>query len=113
MILGSMALALGIIGIFVPLLPTTPLLLLAAAMYSKGSPHLHAWLLGHKHIGPYIRNFYENRTIPLRAKALALTMMWGSILFCTLLTATPLWVKLLLAAIAIGASCHILSFKSK
>ena len=61
-ILGSISLALGILGIFLPLLPTTPFLLLTAALYFKGSPRLYNWLLNHRHFGPYIRNFRENKS---------------------------------------------------
>ena len=64
-ILGTVSLALGIIGIFLPLLPTTPFLLLTAALYFRGSPRLYQWLLNHKCLGPYIRSFRENKAIPL------------------------------------------------
>ena len=77
-ILGSISLALGILGIFLPLLPTTPFLLLTAALYFKGSPRLYNWLLNHRHFGPYIRNFRENKAIPLRAKVISLVLMWGN-----------------------------------
>ena len=60
-ILGTVSLALGIIGIFLPLLPTTPFLLLTAALYFRGSPRLYQWLLNHKCLGPYIRSFRENK----------------------------------------------------
>ena len=63
--LGTLSLALGILGIFLPLLPTTPFLLLTAALYFKSSPRLYNWLLNHKHLGPYIRNFRENKAIHL------------------------------------------------
>ena len=63
-ILGTVSLALGIIGIFLPLLPTTPFLLLTAALYFRGSPRLYQWLLNHKCLGPYIRSFRENKAIP-------------------------------------------------
>ena len=66
--LGCIAFALGIVGIFVPLLPTTPFLLLAAALWVRSSPRLYAWLLAHPRLGVYIRNFREKRAIPLRAK---------------------------------------------
>lgn len=67
---GSISLVLGIIGLFVPLLPTTPFLLLTAAAYFRGSPELYDRLLNHKYLGSYIRNFREHRAIPLRAKSL-------------------------------------------
>lgn len=77
-ILGTVSLALGIIGIFLPLLPTTPFLLLTAALYFRGSPRLYQWLLNHKCLGPYIRSFRENKAIPLRAKIISLLLMWGN-----------------------------------
>ena len=67
-ILGTISLGLGILGIFLPLLPTTPFLLLTAALYFKGSPRLYQWLLNHKYFGTYIRNFRENKAIPLLVK---------------------------------------------
>ena len=67
-ILGSLSLGLGIAGIFLPLLPTTPFLLLTAALYFRGSPRLYDWLLRQKRLGPYIRNFREHKAIPLHAK---------------------------------------------
>ena len=76
-ILGTISLGLGILGIFLPLLPTTPFLLLTAALYFKGSPRLYQWLLNHKYFGTYIRNFRENKAIPLRAKIISLLLMWG------------------------------------
>lgn len=66
--LGTLSLALGILGIFLPLLPTTPFLLLTAALYFKSSPRLYNWLLNQKHLGPYIRNFRENKSHPSTRK---------------------------------------------
>ena len=109
-ILGSISLALGILGIFLPLLPTTPFLLLTAALYFKGSPRLYNWLLNH--FGPYIRNFRENKAIPLRAKVISLVLMWGTMLYCIFFLIPLLWVKILLGLIAAGVTYHILSFKT-
>ena len=81
-ILGTVSLTLGIIGIFLPLLPTTPFLLLTAALYFRGSPRLYQWLLNHKCLGPYIRSFRENKAIPLRAKIISLLLMWGTMVYC-------------------------------
>ena len=111
-ILGTVSLALGIIGIFVPLLPTTPFLLLTAALYFKASPRLYNWLLSHKYLGPYIRNYRENKAIPLRAKIISVTLLWGTILFCIFFVVPLWWVKLLLFCIAAGVTYHILSFKT-
>ncbi|WIT11746.1 YbaN family protein [Paucibacter sediminis] len=72
---GIASLALGIIGIFVPLLPTTPFVLLAAFCFARGSTRCEAWLLNHPRFGPMVRNWRDHHAIPLRAKQLAWTMM--------------------------------------
>lgn len=75
--LGCLSFVLGVVGIFVPLLPTTPFLLLSAALWVRSSPRLYDWLLAHPCLGGYVRNFRENRAIPLRAKIVSLTLMYG------------------------------------
>jgi uncharacterized membrane protein YbaN (DUF454 family) len=72
---GALALLTGIVGSFLPLLPTTPFVLLAAFCFARGSPRWEAWLLAHAHFGPLVRDWRERRAIPLRAKWLAWTMM--------------------------------------
>ncbi len=111
-ILGSISLALGILGIFLPLLPTTPFLLLTAWLYFRGSPRLYNWLLHQKYLGPYIRNFRENKAIPLKAKILSVSLLWGTMLYCIFFVVSYLWLKILLFLIAIGVTFHILSFKT-
>ena len=81
---GSLSLALGVAGIFVPLLPTTPFLLLSAALYMRSSPRLYDWLLRQPCLGAYIRDFRENRAIPLRAKVVSVVLVWLSIGYCIL-----------------------------
>ena len=111
-LLGTLSLALGIIGIVLPLLPTTPFLLLTAALYVRSSPRLYDWLLRQKHLGPYIRNFRENRAIPLKAKIISVSLLWITILYCVFFIATHWWLKIVLLLIAAGTSYHILSFKT-
>lgn len=72
---GGLALATGLVGIVLPLLPTTPFVLLAAFCFARGHPPLEAWLLAHPRFGPMVRNWRARRVIPLRAKQLAWTMM--------------------------------------
>lgn len=79
--LGTLALVAGIVGIFVPLLPTTPFLLVSAACYARSSRRMHAWLLGHRRLGPCIRAFEQGRALPRRAKALAAGTLWASMAF--------------------------------
>lgn len=109
--LGTLSLALGIVGIFVPLLPTTPFLLLAAALWVRSSPRLYEWLLAHPYLGGYIRNYRENRAIPLRAKVVSLTLMWATMLYCVFVLLTAWWwAQVALLAVAAGVTWHILSF---
>ncbi|KFI08596.1 YbaN family protein [Massilia sp. BSC265] len=77
---GALAVLLGILGLFLPLLPTTPFLLLASWCFARGSDRLHRWLLSHRVFGEYLRNFEAGRGIPLKAKILATTMLWGSLM---------------------------------
>ena len=110
-ILGCIVFALGIVGIFLPLLPTTPFLLLAAALWVRSSPRLYAWLLSHRCFGEYIRNFRENRAIPLRAKVVSIALMWGTMLYCIFgLLDGRWWAQVGLLAVAVGVTWHILSF---
>jgi uncharacterized membrane protein YbaN (DUF454 family) len=110
--LGSIALGLGVLGIFLPVLPTTPFLLLAAALYCKGSPRLYNWLLASKHLGPYIRNFREHRAIPLRVKIVSISMMWTAIGLSAFWAVNVWWLRVVLFAIAAAVTWHILSFRT-
>jgi len=113
-ILGIVSLALGVLGIFLPILPTTPFLLLSAWLFAKSSDKLYNWLLNHKILGEYIRNFREDKAIPLRIKIYSISMLWTAILISMFTAASEkLWLQILLAAIAIGVTIHILSFKTK
>ena len=111
-IAGTVSLVLGIIGIFVPLLPTTPFLLLSAAAYFRGSERLYNWLINHKYLGVYIRNYREHKAIPLRAKIFSVTLMWLTIGYCMMFLDLSVWIRILLGCISIGVTWHILSFKT-
>ena len=111
-VLGSLSLALGILGIFLPVLPTTPFLLLSAAMYMRGSQRQYDWLMAHKHLGPYIKNFREHRALPLRVKTVSVSMVWATLLYCAFFVAKEWWMSVMFIAIAIGVTVHILSYKT-
>jgi len=111
-IAGILSLGLGVVGIFVPLLPTTPFLLLAAAAFVRSSPKLYAWLLNHKWFGSYIRHYREHRAIPLRAKVVALVLLWAMIGYTAIVAVTAWWLRALLIAIAVGVSVHLLSLRT-
>ena len=72
---GALSLLVGVVGIFLPLLPTTPLVLLAAFCFSRGSKRWEAWMLAHPRFGPMVRDWRANRAVPLRAKQFATVMM--------------------------------------
>ena len=110
-ILGVVSLGLGILGIFLPLLPTTPMLLLAAWCFVRSSPRLYDWLLNHPHLGEYIRNFREHHAIPLRVKIVSVTLVWLTLGYCIMAVVDKWWwaqVALLLLSVAI--TWHILSY---
>lgn len=111
-ILGSICLALGVIGIFLPLLPTTPFLLLSAALYVRSSEQLYQWLIHQKYLGTYIRNYREHRAIPLRAKIISIMMIWITLTYCAITISETIWIKALFILLAIGITCHILSYKT-
>jgi uncharacterized membrane protein YbaN (DUF454 family) len=112
-VLGGVSLGLGIVGIFLPVLPTTPFLLLTAALWMRGSPRLYERLMAHPHLGSCIRDFREYRAIPLRAKIVSVAMLWTTIMLYAFLAVHAWWLRALLIAIAIAISIHILSFKTR
>lgn len=111
-IAGTICVGLGIVGIFVPVLPTTPFLLLAAACYARSSQRFYGWLLNNKWFGSYIRNYLERKGITLRAKIITLTLLWITIGVSVAFAVETLALKLILVIIAIGVSIHILSIRT-
>lgn len=111
-ILGILSLCLGILGAFLPILPTTPLLLLSAALFLRGNRRLYDWLLNHPRLGTYIRNFTENKAIPLRVKAVSISLLWITLLNCAVFVADHWALRLLFIALAAAVTIHILSYKT-
>ena len=109
---GVIALGLGVLGIILPLLPTTPFLLLAATCFFNSSEKLYTWLIGHKWFGDYIRHYREHRAVTLRVKIAALAVLWGAIGYTALGVVTAWWLRALLGAIAVGVSLHVLRLKT-
>ncbi|WP_270049368.1 YbaN family protein [Ignatzschineria rhizosphaerae] len=111
MILGGISLFLGILGVFLPLLPTTPFILLTAFCWARSSERFHTWLLENKHFGPMVHNWETNRVIPIKMKWLSTIMMNGAIM--TTVFTMPndrWWLKLIMIAISIFTSIWIWSF---
>lgn len=113
LVIGFLSVALGFVGIFVPVLPTTPFLLLAAALFFRSSPRTYAWLMQHRWLGPYIRSFREDRAIPLRVKVLALSLLWITSVHCIVFLFDSWWLRLLMGGIAVGVTVYLLSFKTR
>ncbi len=111
-LIGALSLLLGIVGIVIPLLPTTPFLLLSTACFIRSSERLYLWLLNHKWFGEYIRNYREHKAIPLSTKIIALSWLWLSILYSIIFIVDLIYLQILLAVIAITVSAHILHFKT-
>ena len=109
---GSIALGLGIIGIFVPVLPTTPFLLLAAACYMRGSRRLYNALLCNRFLGSYIRNYLEGRGMSLKMKVWTLSLLWIAIILTAALVTSSIIIRVILAAVVIGVTIHILRIKT-
>lgn len=110
---GTIFLLIGIIGIFIPILPTTPFLLLAAACYAKGSSKFYTWLINNKWFGEYIKNYRERKGIPFSVKIISITMLWITIAFSIFIIISNLLIQIILISIAIGVTIHILTIKTK
>ena len=107
---GSVSLGLAVLGIFLPLLPTTPFLLLASACYVRSSERLHRRLMGNRVLGGYIRNFQERRGIPLRAKVTTVALLWLPLAYSVYRLDLP-WLEALL--VLMGAVWSVLIFRMK
>jgi uncharacterized protein len=103
----------GTVGIFLPLIPTTPFLLLAVYFFMNSSKTRLKWLLSHKYLGPYIRSYLSKEGIPLKIKTRTIALLWVTILSTAIFTTDKLHVRILLGIIAIGVTIHVLSKKTK
>lgn len=110
-LIGTICLASAILGIFLPVLPTTPFLLLAAVCYAHGSKRFYDWLMANRWLGPYIRNYREGKGVPLIQKVLVILLLWLTIGF-SVWTVSLWWVQLVLIAIAGGVTIHLLTIKT-
>jgi len=115
LVVGLICVGLGAVGMVLPILPTTPFLLAAAACFCKSSTRLYNWLLNNKLFGEYLRNYKEGRGLPMRTKVTALTVLWATIgisavfflnRLLPLLLVLPM--QLIMLAVAVGVSIHVL-----
>jgi uncharacterized membrane protein YbaN (DUF454 family) len=110
-VLGSLFVALGVVGIVVPGLPTTPFLLLASGCFLKSSKRLHDWLINHKLLSKYIRSFQQSRRNPKRIKIFAITMMWTMICGSCYFFIESVLINILLIVCGVAGSILILFFE--
>lgn len=107
--IGIVAVILGVLGIFLPLLPTTPFLLLASACFARASPRMHNWLRTNRVFGKYLRDYENGAGIPLRGKVWILIFMWGSMSY-SLWRSDALWLRLLIITIGTCVTIYLTRF---
>jgi len=111
-VLGTLFLATGTVGIFLPLLPTTPFFLLAVACYARSSRRFYDWMLNNRVFGSYIRNYREGKGISLKLKAVTLALLWGTITYSATFVVDELYWRIILLVIAVGVTIHILKTRT-
>jgi uncharacterized membrane protein YbaN (DUF454 family) len=108
---GSLSLAVGLVGIVVPLLPTTPLLLLAAACYARSSERCYRWLTTNRMFGRQLDDYLHGRGMSWKVQAGILAFLWTAITLTAVLAVHALWLRVLLFLIATGVSVHVLTMR--
>jgi uncharacterized membrane protein YbaN (DUF454 family) len=104
---GTVCLVLGAVGIVLPVLPTTPFLLLALACYCRSSERMTHWMLNNRYFGKYIRNYREGKGIPLKTKLFALAVLWAAIVYSAFFVIPILIAQIILFAIATAVTIHL------
>jgi len=110
---GTISLGLAVLGIFLPLLPTTPFLLLAAACYARSSRRFSNWLSSNRFFGKFIKNYQEGKGVPLKLKAFSILLLWITIGCSVAFAVQILAVRIILGFIATGVTIHILSIRTQ
>jgi len=104
---GTLSTGLGIIGVFIPILPTTPFLLLAAACYMRSSERFYQWLINNRIFGAYVRNYIEGRGMPIRIKIFTILLLWLAIGLSITFGVQNIVIRIVLICLAIGVTAHI------
>jgi len=104
---------LALLGALLPLLPTTPFLLLSAACFYRSSAKFYHWIFHNPLFGHYLRDYKEGRGVPLRVKATALSFTWLSTIVSVIFFIPWLWLKLLVIAISLAVTIHVLMIRTR
>ena len=110
---GFLLVAIGMIGIFLPLLPTTIFLILASACFVKSSPKANEWLRNNKYLGPYLKNYQDKAGLTIKSKIFTITFLWLSILVSAFFLTNEFYIRVILLAIAVSVSIHLIMVKTK
>ena len=110
---GTFFVGVGIVGIFVPILPTTPFLLISAALYARSSERFYNWLINNKIFGRFIKNYREGKGIPLKVKIITIILLWITIGCSAIFAIDIFWVRFLSVMIAVGVTIHIIRIRPK
>lgn len=111
-ICGWLLVALGALGMVLPLLPTTPFMLLAAICFSASSPKANRFLMRNRFFGPYIIHYRTGQGVSVAAKVRAIALLWALLILSAVII-SKLWVIKLLAAVGIGVTIHLLLLKTR
>ncbi|MEP0860245.1 MAG: YbaN family protein [Ignavibacterium sp.] len=113
LISGFLLVAIGVIGIFLPVLPTTIFLILASACFVKSSPKANEWLRNHRVLGIYIKNYQDKTGLTIKAKIFNIAFLWIMILLSAFYLTDEFYIKVVLLLIAVGVTIHLLMIKTK
>lgn len=113
LISGFLLVAIGVIGIFLPLLPTTIFLILASACFVKSSPKANEWLRSNKLLSPYLKNYQDKTGLSLKSKIFTIGFLWFSISLSAFYLTNEFYIKIILLVIAVGVSVHLIMVKTK
>jgi uncharacterized membrane protein YbaN (DUF454 family) len=110
LLFGFISLGLGVIGIFLPVLPTTPFVLLSAYLFGKSSSRFHKYLLDHKLFGPIIYDYHQRKALNRKTKIIAIISMWAVLLTSVIFFMPIIWVKVIVLMIGTATTIYLLRF---
>ena len=106
--IGTFFIGVAIVGVFIPILPTTPFLLISSALYARSSKKFYDWLINNNIFGKYIKNYREGKGIPLKLKIINIALLWITIGCSAIFAIDIFWVRVMMLIIAIGVTIHII-----